>query len=300
MAVVRDQPRVEAQLRDYQAAAIEGEVSDEFQLAETSVVQTAVGVTSRLAERAGLLARAEQMLEQADVPLRAAEALFFYAAGVVVIGALAAAVSQAWIVGLVIAAVVAVVPVVLLGARQRKRIRNFEEELPHMLELLAGSLRAGFSFVQGLETVASEATGPMGDELKQVFNEAQLGRPIEDALDDAAARMQSDDLHWTVMAVRIQREAGGNLAELLDTVASTMSQRERLRAEIRTLTAEGRISGIVLGLFPFAFAGVLLLISPDYLNALFEDARGITALVISGTVAVAGFFWLRKIVSIEV
>ncbi len=292
----------EDQLAEYQSAALEGRSPDteEYQLAETGVVKSAVDATGRMAERTGLLDRVENELEQADLPLRAAEAIFFYVTAVLVFALLAFLVSGEWIVGVITLIVVTAVPLAVLASRRRKRLQRFETELPDTLGLLAGSLRAGFSFQQGLEAVAGDATGPMGEELRRVFNEVQLGRTLEDALEDSADRMESDDLRWTVLAVRIQREAGGNLAELLDTVAETMSQRERLRAEIRTLTAEGRMSGIVLGIFPFAFAGILVVISPGYLDALFEEPAGIAAMILAGVAAVFGFIWLRKIVAIEV
>ncbi len=292
----------EDQLAEYQSAALEGRApeSDEYQLAETGVVKSAVDATGRMAERTGLLDRVENELEQADLPLRAAEAIFFYVTAVLVFALLAFVISSEWIVGVIAIIVGVVVPIAVLKSRRRQRLQRFETELPDTLGLLAGSLRAGFSFQQGLEAVAGDATGPMGEELRRVFNEVQLGRTLEDALEDSADRMESDDLRWTVLAVRIQREAGGNLAELLDTVAETMSQRERLRAEIRTLTAEGRMSGIVLGIFPFAFAGILVVISPGYLDALFEEPAGIAAMIVAGFAAVIGFVWLRKIVAIEV
>ena len=156
---------------------------------------------------------------------------------------------------LLLAALVGVVPVVMLHRRRKGRLREFQEQLPGTLNLLSGSMRAGFSFAQGLESVANEASQPTRRELQRVFTESRLGRPIEDALEDSAQRMTSVDLMWAVMAIRIQREVGGNLAELLDTVADTMTQRERLRLEIKALTAEGRFSGWILGIFPVAFAG---------------------------------------------
>lgn len=300
MVFTRDDPT--DQLAEYQSAALQGQVpaGEDYQLAETGVLRSAVDATERFAEKAGMLDRIENELEQADLPLRAAEALFFYIAGALVLTVLAFVITGEWVAALIILVVAALVPIGILRSRRAKRLQRFEAELPDTLGLLAGSLRAGFSFQQGLEAVANDATGPMGEELRRVFNEVQLGRTLEDALEDSADRMESDDLHWAVLAVRIQREAGGNLAELLDTVAETMAQRERLRAEIRTLTAEGRLSGIVLGLFPFAFAGILVLISPGYLDALFENTVGIIAMVAAGIAAVFGFFWLRKIVAIEV
>ena len=133
-----------------------------------------------------------------------------------------------------------------------------------------------------------------------MFAESRLGRPIEDALEDSADRMHSVDLVWAVMAIRIQREVGGNLAELLDTVADTMTERERLRREILALTAEGRLSAWVLGIFPPAFA-VRPLHDPARLHDdAVQNSLGIMAVVVSAVMAVFGFFWLRKIMEIEV
>jgi tight adherence protein B len=202
--------------------------------------------------------------------------------------------------GLILVLVAAVVPVVLLHRRRRKRLRDFQMQLPDTLSLLAGSMRAGFSFAQGLETVANEAAEPTRRELQRVFTESRLGRPIEDALEDSANRMTSVDLMWAVMAIRIQREVGGNLAELLDTVADTMTQRERIRGEIKALTAEGRFSGWVLGVFPIGFAGFLYIVQPNYISVLFEETIGLVACGISLVMTGVGFLWLRKILQIEV
>ncbi len=268
-------------------------------LAETRLMQEMVGLTGRLAEKVGLLRRVEAKLVQADVPLRPPEALFLYVAGVLVVlagGALLLTVPSA-----ALATVLAVVvPLVTLELRRKRRLRRFERQLPDMLNLLSGSMRAGFSFTQGLEAVADEAVEPSRRELQRVFTESRLGRPVEDALEESAQRMHSVDLLWAVMAIRIQREVGGNLAELLDTVARTMTERERLKSEILSLTAEGRLSGWVLGVFPPAFGGVLFLIQPDYMNVLFDDSLGIVAVVVSAIMAGFGFMWLRRIMAIEV
>jgi tight adherence protein B len=112
--------------------------------------------------------------------------------------------------------------------------------------------------------------------------------------------MTSVDLMWAVMAIRIQREVGGNLAELLDTVADTMTQRERLRLEIKSLTAEARFSGWILGIFPVAFAGILFLVQPDYMGVLFQEPIGIMAVIASAVMTFIGAIWLRKLLQIEV
>jgi tight adherence protein B len=267
-------------------------------LAETAVLQRMVGITGRLADRAGLLSRTEDALEQADLPLRPPEALFFYFAGLCVAGILGLLILPIPM-ALIFAVLVGIVPVIMLHRRRKGRLREFQEQLPGTLNLLSGSMRAGFSFAQGLESVANEASQPTRRELQRVFTESRLGRPVEDALEDSAQRMTSVDLMWAVMAIRIQREVGGNLAELLDTVSDTMTQRERLRLEIKALTAEGRFSGWILGIFPVAFAGILFLIQPDYMGVLFDEPIGIMAVIASAVGTFIGALWLRKILQIE-
>jgi tight adherence protein B len=298
--------KIERRLEDFlQEPRAETDEDEEFVpagdqvLAETALMQRMVGVTGRLADRAGLLTRTEDALEQADLPLRPPEALFFYFAGLFVVGMLGLLVLPIPM-ALVLALLAGLGPVIMLHRRRRGRLREFQMQLPGTLNLLAGSMRAGFSFAQGLESVANEATQPTRRELQRVFTESRLGRPIEDALEDSAQRMTSVDLMWAVMAIRIQREVGGNLAELLDTVADTMTQRERLRLEIKALTAEGRFSGWILGLFPIAFAGILYLIQPDYMSVLFSESIGIMAIIACAVMTFIGFIWLRKILQIEV
>jgi tight adherence protein B len=258
-----------------------------------------VSLTGRMAERIGILNRVEDKLEQADLPLRPPEALFLYMA-IVIVMFLGSMLIFGPLVALIATVLAVIAPVLYLEMRRKKRLRKFETQLPDVLNLLSGSMRAGFSFAQGLEAVAEEASEPAKRELQRVYAESRLGRPIEDALEDSADRMQSIDLVWAVMAIRIQREVGGNLAELLDTVADTMTERERLRHEIVALTAEGRMSAWVLGVFPPAFAVILYMIQPDYMSTLFQNPLGIAAVVISAIMAGFGFLWLRKIMAIEV
>jgi tight adherence protein B len=266
---------------------------------DSGLVQDMVSFTGRVAERIGVLNRVEDKLEQADLPLRPPEALFLYIT-IIVVTALGSMLVFGPIVSIGATAIAILFPILYLEIRRKKRLRKFETQLPDVLNLLSGSMRAGFSFAQGLEAVAEEASEPSRRELQRVYAESRLGRPIEDALGDSADRMQSIDLMWAVMAIRIQREVGGNLAELLDTVAETMTERERLRHEILALTAEGRLSALVLGVFPPAFAVILYLIQPDYMRTLFESSIGIAAVVVSAIMAAFGFVWLRKIMAIEV
>jgi len=220
-----DDADVQDRLNDYaeDARATTEQADGTTALAETKVLQDAVDLTERFAPK-GVLAKVEHALEQADLPLRPAEVLFFWAAALF-IGAIFGMLLAGPGFAIVLTAGLAIAPAFYVMRKRSKRLRAFADGLTDMLQLLAGSLRAGFSLVQAVGAVAQEAAEPMAAQLQLAFNENRLGRPIEDALDDVATRMESPDLAWVVMAVRIQREVGGNLAELLDTVADTIAQR---------------------------------------------------------------------------
>ena len=181
-----------------------------------------------------------------------------------------------------------------------QRRRAFLEQLPDVLMLIAGALRAGYSLQQALAAVGEDAKPPAAEEFRRAMAEIRLGATMDDALQDMARRIGIIDFDWTVMAIEIQREVGGDLAEILETIADTIRERERIRRQIRALTAEGRLSGWVLGILPFAFALFLILRSPDYLEPLYTTTMGL--IMISGAVflMIVGAFWMRKIVRIEV
>jgi tight adherence protein B len=301
-AFAKHQARIERRLAGYEpiTAARAPMKAGEIDLsADSKVGSQAIELTRELATRAGILAKVELMLEQANVPIRPAEFLFYVPVVALAFGGLVA-VGIGWLSGLVVGALFFALPVGYVKFRQTQRLKAFDEQLPDALHLLASSMRAGFSFMQGVEAVASEAREPMKRELHRVFTEARLGRAVDVALEDCATRMASKDLEWVVMALRIQREVGGNLAELLVTVADTMTQRERLRREVRALTAEGRFSAYILSAMPFFFLLVFQILSPDYVPHLFHKTLGIIAVVGAGLGNVVGWFWLQKIVKIEV
>lgn len=292
---------IDEQLQSYVGAdaAVDGELMATTRV-ENSIVQRAVSITSKLAERGGTLTKVEALLEQANLPLRPAEALFFYGAGVTLLGLLAMLGAPTLPVGLMFTAIIAIAPIIVVKQLRNRRLKAFEQQLPDTLNLLAGSLRAGYSFLQGVEAVAQETSDPMARELRRVLAEARLGRPLEEALQDVAVRMKSLDFDWAVMAIRIQREVGGNLAELLTTVADTMVQRSRIRGEVKTLTAEGRLSAIIMGLLPLGLGGFMFVSSPDYIGTLFQSGAGWGMVIGSAVMGVAGFAWLQKIIKIEV
>jgi tight adherence protein B len=301
MIVVRtDEGSLQSVLRPYAEAPAEDDgAREQISIAESALIRRAVAMTAGLARDRGVLQILERKLEQADLPLRAPEALFFTLATAVLVVIVAGVFGG--LVGMLLAVIVAALgPIGILNFLASHRRRKFASQLPDMLQLLAGSLRAGYSLLQGVDAVAQEVSDPMGQELRRVLAEARLGRPLEQALDEAADRMQSADFSWAVMAVGIQREVGGNLAELLDTVADTMIHRERLRREVKALTAEGRISAIILGLLPIGLGVFMWVVNHDYIAQLFEETMGQVMLGGSVVLAVAGFYWMKKIVEIEI
>jgi tight adherence protein B len=296
--LVKQEDRLQSVLQPYTEVnpdAIEGNA-----LAKSALFQRAVELTSNIAESQGLLVKAERMLEQANLPLRAAEALTFYVGIVFGSGILGFLFGRSLISALVLMVIGALAPPAVLNFLAKRRRTRFMKQLPDTLTLLAGTLKAGYSFMQGVEAVSHEVEEPMGAELRRIVTEAQLGRPLEEAMDASAERMSSPDFQWAVMAVRIQREVGGNLAELLITVAETMTARQRLRGEVAALTAEGKISAIVLGILPVGLGAVLFVINPEYMRVLFDDTLGQIMCAVACVSALIGFAWMKKIINIDI
>ena len=268
-------------------------------LVKTAIVQRAVALTEQVASRRDVLASVERKLDQADIKLRAAEVLFFSVVAVGLVALLGFTLLQP-IVALLLVLFSAYLPVGILTFLAARRRRKFVSQLPDMLNLLAATLRSGYALLQGLSAIVGEVADPMGSELRKVLIEAQLGRDLDEAMEDCATRMQSPDFEWAVMAIGIQREVGGNLAELLDTVADTMLARERLRREVAALTAEGKMSAIVLGAMPPGLAAVMFVLNRGYIEPLFTETLGNMMLGAAAVWAVFGFWWMKKTITIEI
>jgi tight adherence protein B len=266
----------------------------------SAFMRRAVSMTEDLARDRGLLAKTEAALEKANLPLRAGEALFGWAAVAVLVSVASLLLSQQLLPALVVAVLALGAPFFVVKLRIVQRQRKFETQLPDALQLLAGTLRAGYSLPQGMEAVSREIEDPMGFELRRVMTEAQLGRELEEALEAAAERLGSEDFAWAVMAIGIQREVGGNLNELLMTVADTMIARERLRGEIKTLTAEGKLSAIILGGLPPAIGAVMYAMNPDYIGVLFSETLGNIFMGLAVVAGGVGLLWMKKVITIDV
>lgn len=175
------------------------------------------------------------------------------------------------ILGVVAAVVGFFAPRIYVNRKQNQRLRNFENQLPDTIGLWVNSLRSGYSVLQAMEAIASEAPEPTATEFRRVVREVQLGISMEDALEHMLERLDSDDLDLIVTAVNIQREVGGNLAEILDVIGHTIRERIKLKGEIRVLTAQGRYTGWLISGLPIALALFLMTINKDYMGGLFEN-----------------------------
>ncbi|MCB1029983.1 MAG: type II secretion system F family protein [Acidimicrobiales bacterium] len=268
-------------------------------LAQTAILQRAVEMTEEFAERQGFLTKVEGALERANLPLRAAEAMFFFGVGVILL-ALVGFFLGGLIPGVIIVVLSVLIPPAVVNFMASRRAKKFQSLLPDTLQLLSGSLRAGYSLLQGVEAVSKEVGEPMGQELRRVITEARLGREVEDAMEAVAERMDSADFAWAVMAIRIQREVGGNLSELLMTVADTMIHRERLRRDISALTAEGKLSAMILGLLPVGLGAFMWMSNPEYMAPLAETGMGNFLLLVALISGLIGFAWMKKIINIKI
>jgi len=270
-------------------------------LGQSNVARSATEFAGRMVTSRDLDSMLSLKLEAAGLPLRPGEWLIIHV-GIAVLAALVLALLTgfgilATLLGLAFGLIG---PYVYLSIKESKRKAKFAEQLPGTLQLLAGSLAAGHSLPQAVDTVVRDSDAPMSVELNRALIESRLGVPVEDALDGAAQRMDSVDFHWVVMAIRIQREVGGNLAEVLSTVAATMRERERLRRQVQVLSAEGRLSAIILGALPIVFATYLVIVRPEYIGILWSNPLGIVMMVVAVVLMIAGAFWLRKVITVEV
>jgi tight adherence protein B len=261
---------------------------------------TIAQVGGRVAEVGGFSATLDHRLEQARFPLRGGEFVVVSVLAAFGGAVLMTLMTQPLPIVLVGGAAGGTIPFVLLKLALRKREAKLREQLPDVLTVMASSLRAGHSFLQALDTVAKEINEPAATEFNRVVAEIRLGRPAEDALNSMAERVGSEDFRWAVLAINIQREVGGNLAEILDTVADTIRDRARIRRDVDTLTMEGRLSAYVLIALPFAIMGYMTLVNPEYIGLLFTTTIGWVLLTIASVLMVAGFLWMRKIIDIDV
>jgi tight adherence protein B len=255
--------------------------------------------TERLLSRAAVWRLLERMLERADVPLRAVE-LFYAMLGLGAVLALVAAIGGGSpIVILVLFVLGIAVPYIVLLIKAIRRLRAFELQLPAALNMLAGSLKAGHSFRQALQALVEEGGPPLDGEFKKVLTEARLGRSMESSLEEMGRRIGSRELDFVIRAVVIQRQVGGSLSGLLELVAETLTQRQQFHQKVKSLTASGRLSAGILCALPFFVAAMISVVSPGYLDPLFQSTKGVTLVIVGLVMMATGTLILKRIVSFK-
>jgi len=237
------------------------------------------------------------LLEQAGVLLRPAEFVVF-AVSVSIAGFLVGLVWGGVVGGLILAAIVLVAARTVLGILRSRRQRDFADQLDDSLQLLAGSLRAGYGILQGIDSLSKEAETPTSDEFRRVVLEARLGRDFDDSLKAMAERLDSMDFKWVVDAININQEVGGDLSEVLDNIGETIRDRNQIRRQIKALSAEGRLSAVILLLLPFVVGIAISFIVPGYIQELFTHPAGIAMLILGSVLMVVGGLWIKKIVKL--
>ncbi len=293
--------------------------------ATSSVAQGSSGLGNALAQSVAL-ARLNRVVEQrdfganlardiarADLKLRTGEFIAIWAGTVVAVplifmtlGVVLKPLTTP--IALVIGAIVGFfLPRMWLGRRRASRLNAFNKQLPDTITLIANALRAGSSFLQSIEMVVREAAPPVSTEFGRVVREVNLGLAFDVALENMVRRVRSDDLELMATAITIQHQVGGNLAEILDSIAFTIRERVRIKGEIRTLTAQQRLSGYVVAGMPIGLMGLLFVIAPGFMQPMFENPPGILGLpagmiilAVGGFFMLIGFILIRRIVAIEV
>jgi tight adherence protein B len=242
----------------------------------------------------------QKLIVQADVHIRPST-LFGIGAALGVVGA-----TLSWLAGVkiylapLLGMVMFVVPFVWLLTKRTFRLKTFASQLPDALELVARALRAGHSLAAGMHVVAEEMPSPIADEFLRVYEEQNLGIPIEEALNGMTERVPNLDLRFFVTSVLIQRQTGGDLAEILDKIGYVIRERFRILGQVKALTAEGRLSGVILIALPFGLFLIMLHIKPDYIEKLWTHELGIKMSVFALFMQLLGAVVIRKIVNIKV
>jgi tight adherence protein B len=258
---------------------------------------------NRLGEGTDFFDKISRSLARADIKLRPAEYMVVIAASSLALGAVFAILARASVFGIPGLVLGVFIPGIYVGQAQKKRLRKFDDQLGDMLNLMVNGLRAGYSTLQAMEAVSRELPAPICDEFHRVVQEMQLGLTMEDALDHILRRIRSDDLDLVVTAINVQREVGGNLAEILDVISYTIRERVRIKGEIKSLTAQGSATAWVISAMPIALMLILFFVNRDYMMMFFNPETrncGLPMLGCGGSLIGSGFYIVQRMVKIDI
>ena len=292
--------RLEAQLERHYTARNRSQGTAEDRPGEGRAASAAVSSVERLLG-AGAQQRLALRLDLAGINRKPADWVVLGCAGSLVLAVLLTLLTGSPVLGVLIAALVGWLAMrLIVSARISKRRTAFAEQLPDMLQVVAGSLQSGFSLPQALDAVIREGTQPIAGEFSRALAETRIGGELEASLDRVADRMDSKDLRWSVMAIRIQRSVGGNLVEVLRTTGETMRERAALRRHVRALSAEGRLSAYILIALPIAVGSFLFFTRDSYMHPLYTTVFGLAMLTVAVVLIGVGSVWMRNVVKVEV
>jgi tight adherence protein B len=300
---VLDQRSARARLlRDRLAAvqkAAEREPSEELALLRDEMLSE-IPALDKMLRRSESMSNFQSLLTQAGIETRAGNMLLLSVVAAVVVGAIGLLVGRAAIFGWAGMVVGAILPYAYASYRRGKRFQKFEELFPEAIDTLARAVRAGHAFTTALELIANEVAEPVSSEIRKLFEEQKFGMPVRDALVNLAERVPLVDVKFFVTAVMLQRETGGNLAEILDNLSYMIRERFKIQRQVRVFTAQGRLTMLLLMAMPPVVVVVMLVMSPSFIRPLFDDPLGHTAIVIAITLQTVGYFVIRKIIRIQV
>jgi tight adherence protein B len=306
---------VNARLARYAAGKPEAQAAGSSQASIAEAIQSSQALTAlnRVVEQRDFGANLAREIARADLKLKVSEYLGIWAGTTVGLPLLMLVLSVVLpglgnpLVLVVGAFIGFMLPRFWLGRRKSSRLGAFDKQLPDTITLIANALRAGSSFLQAIELVVRESRPPISTEFGRVIREVNLGLAFDTALENMVRRVRSDDLELMATAISIQHTVGGNLAEILDSIAFTIRERVRIKGELRTLTAQQRLSGYVVGFLPMALAGFLFIAAPNFMSPMFDNRvslvglpGGVVILMVGGFAMFVGFMIIRRIVDIEV
>jgi len=272
----------------------------EHKPALTRVSDGIVAFVDRLLNRQGWVPFPARERELAGVTMSSGSLVVMIVALYVAVAAVVYIASSVLVLGILIGLLVPVVTKMVLHQRATKRRQAFADQLDESLALMASALRAGHSLVRALDTVSREAASPTAEEFARIVNENRIGRDLVEAMHVTAERMENEDFGWISDAVAIQRDTGGNLNEVLERIAGTIRERNQIKREVHTLSAEGRMSAIILMILPVFVAVGMSIVNPGYMSPLFEGATGIIVLCVAAVMFSIGAVWMRAVVNVKI
>lgn len=241
----------------------------------------------------------ESELIKADIPITIEELLVIKVFSSVAITLLSYAFSKSIATSILLFVISWNIPRIIIATRKKERIKQFDSQLNDGITIISNSLKAGYSFLQAVAVVTEETKDPFSKEFRKLLKEMSLGIPEEDTFKNLLTRMESEDLRLVINAILIQKDIGGNLSEILDNISETIRERQKIKNELKTLTAQGKLSGIIVFLIPIFLGLIIYVLNREYILILFTNAVGIVMVAISVINQILGFFMIRKIINID-